>query len=80
MTYGRAKGASSRWHGYLQSLPTQIVDIPILWQIEDHLMDYTDRKHALEWLKGTEAEKDLLARAHGLTRLVCEVPSSCRFD
>ncbi|KAK0439427.1 hypothetical protein EV421DRAFT_1821113 [Armillaria borealis] len=64
-----AKGASSRWHGYLQSLPTQIVDIPILWQTEDYYMDPTDRKHALRWLRGTEAEKDLLARVDGLIRL-----------
>ncbi|KAK0454087.1 SET domain-containing protein [Desarmillaria tabescens] len=63
------KGASSRWHGYLQSLPTQIVDIPILWQTDDHFMDSTDRKHVLKWLKGTEVEKDLLARVDGLTRL-----------
>ncbi|PBK94934.1 SET domain-containing protein [Armillaria gallica] len=64
-----AKGASSRWHGYLQSLPTQIVDIPILWQTEDHFMDPTDRKGALRWLRGSEAEKDLLACVDGLTRL-----------
>ncbi|KAK0203848.1 hypothetical protein DFS33DRAFT_1503531 [Desarmillaria ectypa] len=64
-----AKGVSSRWHGYLQSLPTQIVDIPTLWQTDDQFMDSTDRKHALRWLRGTEAEKDLLARVDGLTRL-----------
>ncbi len=79
MTCGRAKGASSRWHGYLQSLPTQIVDIPILWQTEDHFMDSTDKKGALRWLRGSEAEKDLLARVDGLTRLVCEVLSFCGF-
>ncbi|KAK0219922.1 hypothetical protein IW262DRAFT_1482556 [Armillaria fumosa] len=64
-----AKGPSSRWHGYLQSLPTRIVDIPILWQTEDEYMDSEDRKHALSWLRGTEVEKDLLARVDGLTRL-----------
>ncbi|KAG7448678.1 SET domain-containing protein [Guyanagaster necrorhizus] len=63
------KGESSRWHGYLQSLPTQIVDIPILWQTEDHSMDSTDRRDALRWLKGTEVERDLLACVDSLTRL-----------
>ncbi|KAK0482183.1 SET domain-containing protein [Armillaria novae-zelandiae] len=64
-----AKGPSSRWHGYLQSLPTRIVDIPILWQTEDYFIDSADRKNALRWLRGTEVEKDLLARVDGLTRL-----------
>jgi len=55
MHFGRLNGRSSRWFGYIQSLPDSIVDLPLFWGMEcltDHQVG--GRIAELEWLRGTE--------------------------
>ncbi|PPQ63763.1 hypothetical protein CVT24_004272 [Panaeolus cyanescens] len=52
------KGAESRWHGYLQSLP-QHVDLPLVWMLNKEKDE--DASESIKWLRGTEAEKILCA-------------------
>ncbi|KAJ3880005.1 hypothetical protein F5051DRAFT_483120 [Lentinula edodes] len=57
------RGTSSRWYGYLQSLPDTVVSLPVFWGLEFEegtLEDIEDGKDALKWLKGTEVEKLLV--------------------
>jgi len=55
------KGPSSFWHGYLQSLPTERVDLPVFWLDESLVSSelQEDINLALKWLKGTEVETRL---------------------
>ncbi|WVR05183.1 hypothetical protein IAU60_002195 [Kwoniella sp. DSM 27419] len=51
----------SRFYGYIQSLPRETVGIPLLWGIEEICGD--DGRLGARWLKGTEVEQELEARA-----------------
>ncbi|RDB25405.1 Ribosomal lysine N-methyltransferase 3 [Hypsizygus marmoreus] len=58
---------SSRWFGYLQSLPSHTVDLPLFWGHGSSMDDTShDRDAALKWLKGTEVER-CLQRQPGLS-------------
>lgn len=68
-------GPESRWYGYLQSLPDTI-DLPICWEAwmngkthppEWFASDCEDIRDALNWLRGTEVERNLTGRGHGVT-------------
>ncbi|ORY22561.1 hypothetical protein BCR39DRAFT_551262 [Naematelia encephala] len=50
-------GEASRWYGYLQILPRSIVMIPTFWEVEE--LAGLDGAKALEWLRGTEGDKEL---------------------
>ncbi|KAF9025013.1 SET domain-containing protein [Hymenopellis radicata] len=61
LSFRRQKGVSSRWHGYLQSLPTHIVDIPLFWPAGDP---------AVSLSKNTEIERKMSSRGTtGMTML-----------
>lgn len=62
LIHSRHRGPDSRWYGYLQSLP-DLVDLPVFWDSD-----------ALEWLKGTEAERLILGP--GGTPLIVSSPLS----
>lgn len=52
----------SRWYDYLQSLPNDLVDLPLFWEREIEKKganDAYDCAEALLWLAGTEAAKIL---------------------
>ncbi|KAH9923744.1 SET domain-containing protein, partial [Epithele typhae] len=51
-------GDQSRWHGYLQSLPSDIVPIARLWAHREAFPD-DDTQQALRWLEGTEVHREL---------------------
>lgn len=51
----------SKWYGYLQGLPRETIKLPLFWGIEGLCGD--DGKKGLEWLTGSEVEKDLRRRA-----------------
>ncbi|KAK2463049.1 hypothetical protein APHAL10511_004704 [Amanita phalloides] len=58
------KGKFSRWSGYLQSVPRDIVDIPVFWNSgtgagEMSCHRQKDGTEALHWLRGTEVAKIL---------------------
>lgn len=53
----RLAGESSRWFGYLQSLPVGIVDLPIFWNSESPDYRSNDGYEAIKWLKGTQVER-----------------------
>ena len=55
------KGNQSEWHGYLQSLPTEAVDIPLFWDQAANQNDSVDGLAALGWLRGTAVERILRA-------------------
>jgi len=55
------KGNQSEWHGYLQSLPTGTVDLPLFWDQATNQKDSEDGREALAWLRGTAVERILLA-------------------
>ncbi|KAF8806667.1 SET domain-containing protein [Phlegmacium glaucopus] len=55
------KGNQSKWHGYLQSLPTEIIDLPLFWDQSTNQDDAKDGLEALRWLRGTSVERILLA-------------------
>lgn len=52
-------GSDSRFWGYLQSLPREIVPVPALWPLAP--LD-SDARRAIPWLQGTEAARDLQKR------------------
>ncbi|KAF9463590.1 hypothetical protein BDZ94DRAFT_1297791 [Collybia nuda] len=52
------KGESSRWFGYLQSLPHNIVDLPIFWT-HTTLAHSGDGQEGTMWLRGTEVLRHL---------------------
>ncbi|WVF72216.1 hypothetical protein IAT40_007028 [Kwoniella sp. CBS 6097] len=54
-------GTESPFYGYLQSLPREIIGLPLLWDVED--IRGEDGRLAREWLQGTEVEKELERRA-----------------
>ncbi|KAJ4482192.1 hypothetical protein J3R30DRAFT_2137620 [Lentinula aciculospora] len=54
------RGTGSRWHGYLQSLPHNIINLPVFWGLEVEGRTLEDGKEALKWLRGTEVEKLLV--------------------
>jgi hypothetical protein len=51
----------SPFWGYLQSLPRETVLVPLVWEIPE--IGGEDGRLGLEWLRGTEAEKDMQRRA-----------------
>ena len=55
------KGTQSEWHGYLQSLPTGAVDLPLFWDQATNRNDSEDGLEALGWLRGTAVERILRA-------------------
>jgi hypothetical protein len=61
----RAMGVLSPFYGYLQSLPTQSVDIADLWDADDQ-----DSTTACQWITGTELERLRLQRRVLVRRLV----------
>ena len=65
------KGNQSEWHGYLQSLPTGTVDLPLFWDQVIDQNDSVDGLEALGWLRGTAVERILLAvQEDGSTSIV----------
>ncbi|KZT66835.1 SET domain-containing protein [Daedalea quercina L-15889] len=52
-----AQAAASRWHGYLQSLPTSAVPIALLWGDHDAFGVDSDGEEATTWITGTEVER-----------------------
>ncbi|KAF8624488.1 hypothetical protein AX17_007117 [Amanita inopinata Kibby_2008] len=72
------KDKSSRWFGYLQSFDKNVVDIPLFWQCEIGVGEPSksrtdDGLEALQWLRGTEAEKILRDPTENLRTLVEEL-------
>lgn len=79
----RLRGERSQWFGYLQSLPQNIIDLPVFWGV-DHIDWFTtdtesaisrclldDAKEATAWATGTEIDKELRRSAEtGHTLLV----------
>ncbi|KAF8058775.1 hypothetical protein FPV67DRAFT_1428229 [Lyophyllum atratum] len=61
----------SRWFGYLQSLPTAAVPLPLFWRRKcsnDH--DFDDGIEGLQWLQGTEVERHFTRRpGHSLAAI-----------
>lgn len=53
---GSLKGSASRWCGYLQSLPEELVDLPVFWTLAEG-NSLADRREGAKWLRGTEAER-----------------------
>ncbi|KAK7438183.1 hypothetical protein VKT23_018115 [Stygiomarasmius scandens] len=53
-----AKKESSRWYGYLQSLPNR-VDLPVFWDVPSKDDIYEDGGTAINWLEGTEVNRRL---------------------
>jgi N-lysine methyltransferase SETD6 len=64
------KGDQSEWHGYLQSLPTGTVDLPLFWDQATSQDDSVDGMEALGWLRGTAVERILLVQEDGSTLIV----------
>lgn len=62
LMYELRGGTSSRWHGYLQSLPRVCVPIASLWDIEELFGE--DGEAACEWLKHTEVTRNLKRIGH----------------
>ena len=58
-TPNRLIGESSRWFGYLQSLPAGIVDLPMFWNCEIPNDRFEDGAKAFRWLRGTEVERNM---------------------
>lgn len=54
----RQLGTSSRWWGYLASLPKH-VDIALFWGVDGG--NDSDADQAICWLQGTELEKHIVA-------------------
>ncbi|KAF8959934.1 hypothetical protein BDZ97DRAFT_1365609 [Flammula alnicola] len=64
------KGRQSRWHGYLQSLPVGVMDLPLFWDLHTDANENEDGSGALTWLRGTEARKIIFGRTeNGATKL-----------
>ncbi|KAF4621125.1 hypothetical protein D9613_000996 [Agrocybe pediades] len=57
------RGESSRWYGYIRSLPNKPADLPLFWAI--NACGSLDGLEALSWLRGTEADKILRAPSSG---------------
>lgn len=62
---GRHRGAHSRWHGYLQSLPQRTVPIALLWGIDEAWKDqgreaHDDARQAAALAAGTEMVGEFL--------------------
>lgn len=65
------KGTQSQWDGYLESLPTGAVDLPLFWNQSINQGDPEDGLEALRWLRGTAVEKILFAaQENGSTLIV----------
>lgn len=48
---------ASEWYGWLQALPRDTIEIPTLWADPD--LGGDDGQRGLEWLAGTEAEREI---------------------
>ncbi|TFK65610.1 SET domain-containing protein [Pluteus cervinus] len=51
------RGRLSRWSAYIQSLPQDLVDLPIFWNVETSDTNGIDGAEGLRWLCGTEVER-----------------------
>ncbi|KAK6903011.1 hypothetical protein I204_07850 [Kwoniella mangroviensis CBS 8886] len=60
-------GEGSPFYGYLQSLPRDIIGLPIFWDLPEICGE--DGKEAKKWLRGTEAERELRVREEQGLRL-----------
>lgn len=60
-------GGDGKFWGYLQSLPREIEGLPSFWDKESE-----ERK----WLRGTEADRELIRRNEAHMGLVCPSSSS----
>lgn len=54
-------GRESRFFGYLQSLPRQLLPLPVFWDSLE-LGFGLDGKLGLEWLQGTEASREMAGK------------------
>ena len=66
----------SRWHGYIQSLPDGLVDLPLFWDLDCEAITRTSSLHDVAdsgmFLRGTEAGKIRNGRLeNGRKQLVC---------
>ncbi|KDQ61613.1 hypothetical protein JAAARDRAFT_171946 [Jaapia argillacea MUCL 33604] len=64
------QGQKSRWYGYLQSLPSEIVDIALFWSTYDRNphVEHVDKEDALlahAWIKGSEIENCMRDKESG---------------
>lgn len=50
-------GTQSEWYGYLQMLPRETILLPAFWN--DTSISGDEGISAMEWLQGTEAEREL---------------------
>lgn len=60
----------SEWYGYLQSLPTGTVDLPLFWDQMPNQDDSEDGIEALGWLRGTAVGRILAVQEDGSTLIV----------
>lgn len=77
----RLKGKSSRWFGYLQSLPKDIVDLPVFWTYD---ASSRDGREGIDWLRGTEVERQLQRTSEtsleNIVGPITEFPEKRRFN
>ena len=69
LTVRRARREESKWHGYLQSLPSGTVPIALLWGDHDAFGFDPDGEAARQWIVGTEVERTLCGE-EGMNPLV----------
>ncbi|PPQ88992.1 hypothetical protein CVT25_005091 [Psilocybe cyanescens] len=68
LSFHRLKCRESKWFGYIDSFPGEMVDLPIFWGLD---VNSQDALEALDWLTGTEAGKMLHGKNEdNLTKLV----------
>ncbi|CDO74967.1 hypothetical protein BN946_scf184945.g39 [Trametes cinnabarina] len=59
IAWAPVKGTESKWHTYLQSLPSTPVPIARLWGDPYAFPDDADSQEATRWIYGTEIQKEL---------------------
>ena len=57
----RLYGQESHWFGYLQSLPSETVDLALFWGVDvgNGSRRFRDGHEAVTWVTGTELEKEM---------------------